>query len=273
MTHTRLSCIALSNEIQGGLVKLHLSLFQAVFRKGLGNQVLLGNLHFFLINVSRQGNDFRSVQKWLWNGVQGIGSENKENVRHVKGQVQIIISERNILLWIQHLQQGTGWVSLVAHTHFIHLVNQEHGTSAFNYLQSLYNFTWHGPHVGSTMALDFSLIPHSTYGKTEEGLVHGTSNGMAHAGFTHSRRSHQDNDGALVILFQFADGKIFKNAFFHILQPIMILLEHLLGLLHVIAYRWSFLVSLGPWQSGNGFQIITHHIVFRGAAFHQLEFF
>ena len=104
----------------------------------------------------------------------------------------------------------------MAHAHLVHLVDEEDGAATLDYLQSLYNLSGHCPHVGAAVSLDFSLISHSTYRKTKEGLVHGTGNRMAYAGFTHTWRSHQNNDGAFIVLFEFSYCKIFQDAFFYI---------------------------------------------------------
>ena len=271
MPHPGLPGIGLGDEIQGCPVEFHLGLLQAVLCQCLGNQVLLGNLHLLLVNVAGEGDDLRPVQQGIRDGVQGVGGEDEEDVGHVKGQVQVIVPEGDVLLRVQHLQQGTGRVPLMAHAHLVHLVNEEDGTGTLDYLQSLYNLAGHCPHVGAAVSLDFRLVPHSPHGKAEEGLVHGAGNGAAHAGLSHAGRPHQDDDGALAVLLQLSHRQILQDALFHIVQPVVVLLQDGTGLLQIVVlssrHFFGTVRSLGagPRKAGDGLQIVAHHIVFGGA--------
>ncbi len=95
-----------------------------------GDQMPLGDLHFFLLRVTRQLNHLHPVQQRPGDGIQVVGCGNKEDIRQIKRQLNKMISERVILLGVEDFQQSGSRISSEIAGQLIDLVHQNQGVSA-----------------------------------------------------------------------------------------------------------------------------------------------
>lgn len=71
-----------------------------------GQQKLPGYVAFFGFKVAVELNNLHAVQKGGRDGVQGIGRGDEEDLGEVVLQIQVMVHEGIVLLWVQHFQQG-----------------------------------------------------------------------------------------------------------------------------------------------------------------------
>ena len=68
----------------------------------LGNEVFLGNLNLFFLQVARYINDFHTVEQGRVDVAQIVGRGDEEYLRQVESGLQIVVVEGVILLRVKH---------------------------------------------------------------------------------------------------------------------------------------------------------------------------
>ena len=59
------------------------------------------------------------------------------------GHDLLVIQERGILLWVEHFEQRTGWISIMSLSNLVDFINQDQGVLCCDLLQCLNRFTRH----------------------------------------------------------------------------------------------------------------------------------
>ena len=93
------------------------------------------------------------------------------------------------------------------------------------------------PDVSATVALDLRDVCETSNGEAEELPVQRTSDRLADGSLANTRRTHKTYDLALNRATQLADRKELQNAVFDILQAIVVLVKHLLGVRNGVVLR------------------------------------
>ena len=57
------------------------------------------------MTLTRQVYHLATVQEWRGDRIQGVGCTNEQHLTEIDGNVQIVISERVVLLGVQNFQQ------------------------------------------------------------------------------------------------------------------------------------------------------------------------
>src|SRR4029077_12468680 len=91
------------------------------------------------------------------------------------------------------------------------------------------------PDVGAAMAADLRFVAHAAEREPHELAVHRAGRRLGEGGLARSGRSGEGEDGRLRLLDQRADGEEFEDALLDLLEPVVILVEDLLGALQVAA--------------------------------------
>ena len=73
-------------------------------------------------------NCIHTIQKWLRNGIERIGCCDENDATQIDRHVQVVVLEGVILLRVKHLEHGSGWIAMDAHTttKFVELVKKHH---------------------------------------------------------------------------------------------------------------------------------------------------
>ena len=82
------------------------------------------------------------------------------------------------------------------------------------------------------MATDIRLIPDAAQRQAGQLPVQGPGNGNGDGGLAHTRRAHQAEDLPLGVRVHLTDGDGLQNAFLHLLQAEVVVLQHLPGSSH-----------------------------------------
>ena len=75
-----------------------------------------------------------------------------------------MVTKGMVLLRIQHLQKRGGRVTTEIRSHFIHLIQEEHGVHAACNLHAMDNATGHGADIGAAVAANFGFITNAAQG-------------------------------------------------------------------------------------------------------------
>src|SRR6516165_11812108 len=72
-----------------------------------------------------------------------------------------MVVKGKVLLRIQHLEEGRGWVSPPVGSEFVHFVEQEQWVRRFRLLHPLDDLARHRTDIGPAMTADLGLVTHA----------------------------------------------------------------------------------------------------------------
>ena len=98
--------------------------FQPVGFHLLGNQMLPGNMIFFILRITGNLDDLHTVQQRPGNRLHIVCRGDKQDFRQIQGNLNIMIRKFIILLRIQHLQQRRGSVPFIIAADFINFIQK-----------------------------------------------------------------------------------------------------------------------------------------------------
>ncbi len=92
----------------------------------LADQEALGDLHFLLLRVAREPQNFHAVLKRLRNGVQHVGGADEHDFREIVFDVEIMIGEGVVQLRVEDFHQRRRRIAAKIHGHLVDFVEDEH---------------------------------------------------------------------------------------------------------------------------------------------------
>ena len=237
---------------------------QTVVFELLGKQMPLGDVVLFHAGIAGQFNDIHTVIERPGNmgGIVGRGDE--KNLAQIKGDVQIVVLERQVLLRVQHFQQRTGGVAAIIAGQFVNLIQQNNGVRRLGGIDCADDASRHGADVSTAVAADLGLVMYTAQTHAGKLAAHALRHRAGDGGFAHTRRTNQADDLPFDIGVQLAHGKNFEDSLLDLLKAVMIAVQHPagVGLIQVI-------LSDGvPGQCQNGIQIAADHTDLRLIAGH-----
>ncbi|MNZ33443.1 hypothetical protein D3C78_507890 [compost metagenome] len=248
------------------LVELQLTLLQAVGLGLLGREVFDGDIDLLVLGITRQPDDFHAVQQWCRN-VHGVGGAEEHHVRKVVVDFQVMVVEVVVLLGVEHFQQRRGGIATHVAAHLVDLVEQEQRVAHADLGHLLDQAARHGTDIGTAMATDLGFVTHATQGHAHELAVCGASDGLGQGSLADAGRADQAEHRALDLLHPLLHGEVFEDALLHLLQPVVIGVEDVLGLGQVQAN-----LAFGlPRHIDQPIDVGTHHGRFGGHRRHLLE--
>ena len=262
ITYTGLHRIAFDDELDGIVREDQLVFLEIMFLQNLWNQMLLRDVQLLFIGVAVDFNDFHSVQKRSWYGIQRVCSGDEHDLGKVHLHFQIMVSECGVLLRIQHFQEGIRRVSSEVIGHLVDLIQKKQRISCLGLSHAVDDSAWDTAHIGSSVSPDFRFIPHATKGHAHEVSVHGSGYGLGDGCLTHPWRSYQTDDGSLHSLGGVLHCQVLDDSVLHILQPIVVRFQNLSGL-DDVQIVFGFLV---PWKIDEPVQIGSDDAAFRAVA-------
>ena len=267
LAHTALAGIVLHDEFDGLLGDLQFIPGNAVGLHLLGNQVTAGYLHLLLGDVAAHLNQLHAVEQRRGDGGQVVGRGNKHHLREVVVPVEVVVVESHVLLGVEHLQERCARVAVVADAQFVNLVEHEDGVGRLHLRQPLDDASGHGADVGAPVSADLRLIMYTAQRHTHVFALEGPGDGASERGLAHTRRAVEAEDGRLHVVLQLEHGQLFQDAFLHLLHPIVVLVEHLLGIHQVVV-----VAGIGvPGQGEHRVEVGELHAVVSNLRIHPLQ--
>ena len=181
---------------------------------------------FFIFRVSAQRDDFHAIQQCRRDGIAHVGRENEHHFGKIKGQIQIMVAERAVLLRIQGFQQGRGGIAPKICPEFIDLVHHENGVVGTALPQALEDSAGQGPDIGPAMPADLRFIPDTPQGNPNEFSFKRPGNGLSQGCLAHPRRAHKTKNRPFHFGIQFQDAQVFQDAVLDFIQPVMIGIQY-----------------------------------------------
>ena len=223
--------------------------------KLLGDKMLPGDLHLFLIGIAAQLDNLHTVQQRAGNGVGGIGRGDEHDPAQVHGDFQEMISEAAVLLAIQHLQQSGGGIATHIAGQLVDLIQHQQGVHGSAVDQAVNDAAGHSAYVSLAVTADVCLIPHAAQADAVELAIHSLGNGDSDGGLAHTRRAHKTNDLALGLGMDLAHGDVLQDTLLHLGQAVVVLIQHGPSLFHIR----PLLGLLAPGHFQAGVQVIADH--------------
>ena len=197
-----------------------------MFPKLTGKEKPAGNSLFFLFCVPRDSNDFHAVAEGRKNRINHVGSRDKHDVAQVDGHPQIMVTERMVLLWIQHLEKSGRGVPAEIHSHFIHFVQHKNRIVRSGLLEALNDSTRKRPNVGPPVTTDFCFVADPAKTHPNKFTAERPGDGFAQGRFPHAGGAHETQNRSFHFFFQFPNGEVLQNAFLDLLEIIMVVVKH-----------------------------------------------
>ena len=130
-----------------------------MLRQFVGDEVALGNLFLFLLQVACHLDEFHSVEQGTRDGVKTICCGDKEHMTEVIVDVKEIVVESAVLLGVKHLKQGGSGVSgMGVGTNLVYLIEHEDGVRSAHFSQRLDDSAGHGTDIGTPVSAYLCLI-------------------------------------------------------------------------------------------------------------------
>ena len=152
----------MSNDFQNAVIgKLKLLRPQPVAFGLLRHQMTLRDFEFLALGVARQSQHFQPILQGRRNRVQHVRGGDKENLRKIVLDVEIMILEHVVLFRIENFQQGRARVAAKIRAEFVDFIKQQHRIDGAGFLHHLNDLTRQRADVGAAMAADLGFVTHA----------------------------------------------------------------------------------------------------------------
>ena len=245
---------------EAGLVDLELVLLQAVLLQLLGDEIVLRDLQFLLGQVAGHVDHLHAVLQGRLDGGDAVRRGDEQDVRQVIVDVQVVVVEGAVLLRVQGFQQGAGRVALEVGGELVDLVQDDDRIGRAGAQEAVQDPARKGAHVGFPVAADLRLVVHAAEGDADVLAPEGPCHALSEAGLAHAGRAVQAQDRGLHVPLQLEDGEVLHDAVLHLVQAVVVLVQHLLGVLEVqVVFR-----HLAPREVQHELDVVVLDAVVRG---------
>mmetsp|Transcript_145929 Transcript_145929/g.467808 ORF Transcript_145929/g.467808 Transcript_145929/m.467808 type:complete len:399 (+) Transcript_145929:877-2073(+) len=217
---------------------------QSVHLPLLGQQVCGGDVHLLLHRVARQVDDLHAVQQWPVDAAEVVASAQEEHLGHIEWGVEIVVFEAVVLLRIQQFQHRTRRVELGIPRQLVDLVQEDDGVVDLHGDHGLDDGAGHAADVRPPVAPQLGFVADAAQGDAVELSAEGLRDGPAQRRFPDAGRTVQAENRPLHVPAHLLYGQELQDAPLHLLQAIMILLQHVAGNVELQVV----LRTLGPRQ-------------------------
>jgi hypothetical protein len=167
------------------------------------------------------------------NGVRHVGRGDEHDLRQVVLDVEVVVGKGVVLLGVEDFEQSRRRVAAEVHRHLVDLVEEKDGVDGSGLLHPLDDLAGEGADVGAAVAADLGLVANASQGETYEVPPRGAGDRLRERGLADSRGSDEAEDRPLGGLDELADGEELEDAFLDLLEPVVVLVEDILGELDV----------------------------------------
>src|SRR5947209_2904666 len=168
----------------------------------------------------------------------------KEDLRQVIVNVEVMISERAVLLGVEDLEECCTWVAAVIAAKLIDLIKQNDRINGSSSLHELDDLPGHRSNVGPTVTPYLRFIMNAAKSQTHELSPRRPGYRFSKACLADTGSADKTQDRALWALYQLAYGQKFQDTFLDLGKAVMIFVQDLFGHGEVVDLSGS----LGPWD-------------------------
>ena len=138
-----------------------------------------------------------------------------------------------VLLTVQYLQQSRRRIAFVIAAYFVNLIQQHQRIFYTGIFQTIGDSSWHGSHIGLSVAPDFRLIPNAAKADTHILFIQCTGNGTGNTGFARSGRSCKADNGAVAFLCQVPHRQKFQHTLLDFFHTVMVFVQNTLRIFQI----------------------------------------
>ena len=261
MAHPRLAAVGRNHVLERRVVDPELPPTESVALKLLGPQVIARDRQFLLGDITGQAQRFHAIEKRRGNRIELVRGAHKQHLRQVHAQIEIMIEKPAVLLGVQRFEERGGGIAAKRGADLVDLIEHNHRIGDLDLFQGLDKFARQGADIGAAVAFDFRLVAHTAETEAIKLAPQGRGDGFADARFTDARRTDQQQDRAGDLALKGAHGQELEDAVFHVLQAIVLLVEHGAGVLQIeIVFRGH-----PPGQLRRPVEVVAGNAVLGGA--------
>ena len=255
---TGLPGVALDHLAQGCGGQIDTLFGDIVALEQLGPEVVSGDGLLLFGDIARQANLLHTVEQRRRDGIQGIGGAHEQHLGQIQTNVQVVVEEVDVLLRVQHLEQGRGRIALEGLAHLVDLVEHDHRVLDLDLLERLDQLAGHGADVGAPVALDLGLVAHATHREAIELTAERLGDGATDGGLADTWWSHQQHDGAPHVTLEGALGEELDDPLLDVGESVMVAVEYLSG----VGQVQLVLAALAPGHGRQPVQIVAGGAIF-----------
>src|SRR5690606_17137358 len=134
-------------------------------------QEALSNPKLLILGITTNLNYLHAVAQRPRDGIELVCRSNKHHLRQIVRDLKVVIRERRVLLWVQHLKQCRGWIATEILAYFIDLIQNVYRVARFCRLHTLDNAARHCTNVRASVTTNLSLIADTAQAGTHETAV------------------------------------------------------------------------------------------------------
>ena len=127
----------------------------------LFNKMALCNLKLFFSCVGRKFYNLHTVEQRLGNRAQIVGCGNKHNIRQIKRNLNVVVTECYILFGVKNFQHGGSRVAPEIVAHFVDFIEQNECVFASRKLHGVHNSSGHCAYICFSMTANVRFVFHS----------------------------------------------------------------------------------------------------------------
>src|ERR1035441_10605139 len=108
--------------------------------------------------------------------------------------IWMIRSEHEVLLGVEHFEQGRGWIAAKVHRHLVDFIQHKDGVLGAGLFHHLDDLAGKGADVGAAVAANFGFVAHAAEGHADKLASGGLGDRHAQRGFAYARRPDETED-------------------------------------------------------------------------------
>ena len=232
----RLHGVVLDDLERGTVLEAHERVVEAIFHHLARDQVAFRDLLLFERGVAGQADDLHAVEQRTRDGLQHVRGRDEHDLAEVVVDLEVMVVERLVLLRVEHFEQRGRRISLVVAAELVQFVQHEHRIDRPCAFHALDDASGERADVGAAVAAYLRLVANAAERHADEFAVEGDGDGAAERGLADAGRSDEADDRGFAVLFELVDGEEFEDSFLHVLEAVVVGVQHGCRDLHVGAF-------------------------------------
>mmetsp|Transcript_29064 Transcript_29064/g.94898 ORF Transcript_29064/g.94898 Transcript_29064/m.94898 type:complete len:542 (-) Transcript_29064:1148-2773(-) len=205
------------------------------------------DVQLLVVRIPAHLDHFETIEQRRRDGGEIVGCGEEDDARQIERNIHIVVNKFVVLFRIEHLEQCSCRVSPCAiHPHLVNLVEEKERVPHACTADRLQNPPRHGGDVRAPVATNLRLVAHASKRDPMERSAEDGGDGGGEGGFADAGRPGEAEDGRPRLWAQPPHCDVLYDAFLHLLEAIVLLLERGSRLRHRPDLR--LLALLGPRQ-------------------------
>src|SRR5208337_845570 len=145
----------------------------------LWHEVPFGDQKLVTLGVAGELDHLHPIKQGRRNRGKRVGRGDEQDAREIKRNLDVVVAEGAVLLRVEYLEQCRRGVTPEIGAKLVDLVEHEDRVARASAAKALQNAPRHGPDVGTTVASNLGLIPHTSERRADELSPHGAGDRAA----------------------------------------------------------------------------------------------